>query len=138
MPYQIVIQVQAEDEAKELVRRALLDNAIYTTYGETPGDFKEYKVDVIWVARRPAKYCDPSDGHRGKAGWTRGRGYGWWVCAVCHLPTKDWANNMERMRYSLGVNLLPPPIGWNHSNDVSSNKIWKAEEILPQRTSTLG
>jgi hypothetical protein len=48
----------------------------------------------------PTKFCDPTDGHRGKkteAGWTRGKKYGWWVCGACKKPTEAWGTNLNSL-----------------------------------------
>lgn len=60
-------------------------------------------ASVIGMFAVPTKYCDPSDGHRGKkteAGWTRGKKYGWWVCGACKKPTRAWALNLNALMSS--------------------------------------
>jgi hypothetical protein len=54
--------------------------------------------ELVGVFKAPTSYCDPSDGHRGKktdAGWTRGKKYGWWVCAACKKPSRAWGRNLN-------------------------------------------
>lgn len=63
---------------------------------------------VIGLFKKPTKFCDPSDGHRGKktqSGWTRGTKYGWWVCAKCKKPSEGWGNNLSAV-LSAARNLL--------------------------------
>jgi hypothetical protein len=55
-------------------------------------------IRTIGLFRVPTKFCDPSDGHRGRkteAGWTRGKKYGWWVCGSCKKPSKMWGRNLN-------------------------------------------
>jgi hypothetical protein len=75
---------------------------------EQVGDGVLEGVKLVGVFQAPTKYCDPSDGHRGKktdAGWTRGKKYGWWVCAACKKPSKAWAKNLNAV-LSSARNLL--------------------------------
>lgn len=63
---------------------------------------------VIGMFQVPTKFCDPTDGHRGKkteAGWTRGRKYGWWVCGKCKKPSAQWGWNLNGL-LSSARNLL--------------------------------
>jgi hypothetical protein len=137
MPFYITIEVEKEADAKALVQGVIDMGEVTIDRRTFPDDSTEvFDTKVVWVARRPAKFCNPTDGHRGKSGWTRGRGYGWWVCAVCHLPTEEWANNMQRMRHAFGVNLLPEGLGWNAPDDTRSDKIWR--DLHPGRTSQVG
>lgn len=62
------------------------------------GDELLQGVKVVGVFQAPTKYCNPTDGHRGKktqAGWTRGQKYGWWVCGVCKKPSRPWGTNLN-------------------------------------------
>lgn len=61
-------------------------------------DSLSYHPEPVAVFKAPTKFCNPSDGHRGKkteAGWTRGMKYGWWVCGKCKKPTTQWASNLN-------------------------------------------
>lgn len=68
------------------------------------------KYNVVGLFARPSLFCDPSDGHtggRGKTGrgWTKGKKYGWWVCAVCKKPSRLWGEKFECV-VGNGKNLL--------------------------------
>jgi len=67
------------------------------------GDKEELDAAVRGVWKKPTKFCECTGG---RAGFTRGRKYGWWVCATCKRPTEGWANG-DHWQLSLGVNLLP-------------------------------
>jgi hypothetical protein len=60
--------------------------------------FAPRDLEVVGVFKAPTQFCDPSDGHRGKktqSGFTRGKKYGWWVCAKCKKPTRQWGRNLN-------------------------------------------
>jgi hypothetical protein len=104
----VVLEFENEALAKQFVKAALEDD-IYASLGEWLEDATRLRTFVIGVFKKPTKYCDPGDGHRGKktsGGWTRGKKYGWWVCGICGKPTERWANG-SLWPYSLGFNLLP-------------------------------
>lgn len=80
-------------------RRALSDE-------EAPPDTDNYEVLAMY--KRPTQFCDVMDGkHPGKrvSGFTKGKKYGWWVCASCHKPKKMYADNLLT-NSSFGFNLL--------------------------------
>jgi hypothetical protein len=55
-------------------------------------------AEIVGLFKSPTKWCDPSDGHRGKktdAGWTRGLKYGWWVCGKCKKPSWAWSQSLN-------------------------------------------
>lgn len=86
---------------------AFTEYVVDAQYIHISGDTAIVKADVRAVYKKPTLYCDNSDKHRGKlAGWTRGRKYGWWVCAVCGKPTRAWADG-EHWFAAIGKNLLP-------------------------------
>lgn len=60
----------------------------------------------VW--KKPTKFCECTENASTlrKRGWTRGKKYGWWVCSICHKPSKDWGRGDEWYR-SLGTNLIP-------------------------------
>jgi hypothetical protein len=51
--------------------------------------------NVVGIFKAPTAFCDNTDGHRGKNGFTRGKKYGWWVCTTCKKPTKAWSENLN-------------------------------------------
>lgn len=59
-------------------------------------------VRGVW--RKPTKFCE-CVGVRAKS-FTRGKKYGWWVCATCMKPTVAWAHG-DAWYTALGTNLLP-------------------------------
>jgi hypothetical protein len=86
--YYVVLQVDSEEAARQLIEENKQD--------DTPDS--EATLVSIGLFRAPTKFCDPSDGHRGKkteAGWTRGKKYGWWVCGKCKKPTSQWASSLN-------------------------------------------
>lgn len=103
MTVRVVLEFEDESQAKVFVRACL-----GTDFWENVGE-----VNPIAVFKMPTKFCDPSDGHRSGRktyqGWTRGKKYGWWVCARCGKPTKLWASGRQWV-FSLGFNLLPKSI----------------------------
>lgn len=111
MAVRVVLEFDDEEGAKAFVKSTILDGCVY---GDRVSDYPEddrasYLMKVIGVFKKPTKYCDPNDGHRrGKtsSAWTRGKKYGWWVCAVCGKPTEKWATG-RLWQYSMGFNLLP-------------------------------
>ena len=76
--------------------------------------------EVKALVPAPTLFCeDPFSQHGNKkAGYFRGKKYGWWVCAVCGKPTKAWGEKYNAV-ISSGKNLLDdeeqvtPPAGWN-------------------------
>lgn len=107
MPYYVVLRVEEEDEAKELVKGLLQKGEVGVS-----GASNVHNVPAIprAVYRIPTKFCDPSDGHRGARkthmGWTRGRKWGWLVCSICGKPTSKWGNGFHWFA-THGINLLP-------------------------------
>jgi hypothetical protein len=69
-------------------------------------DFDKATVRGVW--RKPTKFCEGAGctSGKGRPGFTRGRKYGWMVCANCKKPTRGWVNG-DHWFSSLGVNLLP-------------------------------
>ncbi len=62
----------------------------------TPIQENDVECTIVGLVGKPTQFCDPSDDHlkgRGKTGrgFTRGKKWGWWVCAICKRPTKGWA-----------------------------------------------
>jgi hypothetical protein len=114
MPFYVLLEVETEDEAKELVTgSAWQESVLVTTPHKTvEGASNTHKVYVKprGVYRKPTKFCDASDGHRGGhktyQGWSRGKKWGWMVCAKCGKPTEAWASGKYWFS-ALGRNLLP-------------------------------
>lgn len=77
------------------------------------------QVTVEGVFQKPTKYCD-CDRHA--KGFTRGKNYGWWVCAQCGKPTPLWSRG-DMWYTAIGSDLLPnelhtngkraTPVGWD-------------------------
>lgn len=70
----------------------------------------EEGFQVAGMYKKPTIFCDPLDGNhkanRRVVGFTKGTRWGWWVCAICHKPTKNAWKDRERDT-SFGYNLLP-------------------------------
>lgn len=64
--------------------------------------------DTRAIYRRPTTFCTCEIGSRKKGGgWTRGKKYGWWVCAVCKKPSSYvHAEDNILMAGPFGFNLL--------------------------------
>lgn len=114
MTVRVVLEFEDEENAKEFVGNTITTGGVVgeevSNYVEDGNNF--YVAKLIGVFKKPTKYCDPMDGHRGSktsAGWTRGKKYGWWVCAKCGKPTERWASG-SLWPFSLGFNLLPKSI----------------------------
>jgi hypothetical protein len=102
----VMLAFDDDEQAKTLVEDMLRSPGADIL---TPSQENNVHATVRAVYKRPTVFCDESDGHKkGKtsAGFTRGRKYGWWVCAKCGKPTKAWAQG-EKWFQHLGVNLLP-------------------------------
>jgi hypothetical protein len=107
----VVLFFDDDNEAKRFVKASLengvlLDDKDWIENAEAA----DFKVEAAYKA--PTKFCDNSDGHRGKktaSGWTRGAKWGWWVDVTCGRPTERWATG-DIWQYSMGYNLLPPSI----------------------------
>jgi hypothetical protein len=124
----VEFETDADAEAKAFVKAAL-QNDIYASFGEWLEGIKGYPK-VVAAYKKPTKFCEPQDGHRGTkttGGWTRGKKYGWWVCGVCGKPTKRWATG-DIWHYSMGYNLLPPSIS-PLERGARSTLEWTEEEL---------
>lgn len=103
MAYYVLLSFEDDEAAKTLVEDMILG----PQYAPA---LEGGKAEVKAVFRKPTKFCDPSDGHRGSGKFTfaatRGRKYGWWVCSKCGKPSKEWAKG-DRWYTALGTNLLP-------------------------------
>lgn len=112
-----MLEFENDEQALTFVKNVARDKCV-TTYGEealggVSNDGSETTTKIRGVWKKPTLICDPSDGHRrGREGWTRGRKYGWWVCAGCGKVARaasDFRNKQMRIE-QLGFNLLPPEI----------------------------
>jgi hypothetical protein len=139
MTYQVLLEFETLKEAKRFCRSMLSESENDTViYHEpfTDDPIELVPATLIGAYRKSEEFCDNTDGHRGKLGWTRGPNYGWWVCGACGKPTKEWNNSLDRERYALGINLLPPPFGRHDRNDLVSKAIWR--DLAPDGTSKAG
>jgi hypothetical protein len=128
MAVYVVLSFEDDEEAKEFVTDVLRSG------GPSKAGVDIWLAKVRGVFKKPTKFCDPSDGHRAgkktEQAFTRGRRYGWWVCALCGKPTKAWSLG-NKWYGPLGSNLLPTslvaperrPQGWKSSAE------W--EDLLP-------
>lgn len=128
MAVRIVVEFESDEEAKAFVRGFLAKGYVMAVQANTSMSKVFGKVTAAY--KKPSKFCDSSDGHRGKktaSAWTRGRKYGWWVCAICGKPTKKWATG-DIWHFSMGYNLLPPSIS-SIDRGVRSTCEWTEEEL---------
>lgn len=72
--------------------------------------------ETVALIPAPTLFCeDPFSQHGNKkAGYFRGKKYGWWVCSICGKPSRLWGSNYRAV-VGAGKNLLeettdyPPP-----------------------------
>lgn len=102
----VILAFDDDDEADKFVeetqrRQGVINDMDCPCY---PDDKALIKADVRAVFRKPTKFCDcKTVKHRG---FSRGRKYGWWVCAQCGKPTVGWGRG-DHWFLALGKNLLP-------------------------------
>lgn len=89
----------------------------------TPAQENDVHATVRGVWKKPTVFCEcrVERAVKGKttSGWTRGKKYGWWVCAKCGKPAEAWARG-DSWYTALGTNLIPQceiapeyrPAGW--------------------------
>lgn len=74
------------------------------------------EITVRAVYKKPVQFCKCNR----TSGWTRGKRFGWWVCADCGKPGEAWGKGFVWYT-ALGTNLLPreicgeppQPAGWD-------------------------
>lgn len=106
MSVYVILEFDSDEEAKTLVK----DVVQYEVVPDTRDHLENYplsglSVKVVSVVKKPTKFCHCIK----KTGWTRGKNYGWWVCATCKLPTQLWASRANWDQF-MGLNLLPQEI----------------------------
>lgn len=101
MAVYVLLSFKDDEQAKTFVANTLQTDEVFLYAQE------EYvPAEVLGVFKKPTAFCDQTNGHRKKlTGWTRGRNYGWWICASCGKPSKEWAKGGQWS--ALGTNLLP-------------------------------
>lgn len=128
----VVVEFDDDGDAKEFVRLALEEAGVK---GDMNSEYWTDGVKILGaiisaVYKKPSKFCTPDDGHlkgKGSRSFTRGRKYGWWVCAVCGKPTKKWARG-DIWHFSMGYNLLPPSVS-DLDRGVRSTVEWTEEDL---------
>lgn len=117
MSIYVMLSFDDDEDAKDFVKYTIDNNIVLedSKYQEFP---TEIAANVEAVIKKPAKFCQCT-GRR--SGFTRGKSFGWWVCADCGSPTELWASKGS-WAYFMGLNLLPPeistelrPKGWERS-----------------------
>jgi|SRR5882762_353445 len=110
MSVYVILDFDDELEAKEFVIDARY--APWKTRTNTVVD-----PTVAAVIKKATVFCHCVK----REGWTRGRNFGWYVCASCGHPTEAYAS-IDSWASFMGANLLPPeiskemrPKGWEHS-----------------------
>jgi len=131
MAVYVLLAFDDDDQAHTLV-----EDMLRTPYADilTPSQENNVHATVRGVWKKPTLFCDPSDGHLKSKGkfshsFSRGKKYGWWVCAQCGKPREAWARG-NAWYTALGTNLLskeiapeyrPPgwesPAEWRFDND---------------------
>lgn len=89
---------QADDFVEQIQKNG---SAIMDDHG---GGVWSVSATVRAVFKKPTKFCD-CKGVKNR-GFTRGKKFGWWVCAQCGKPTPAWAAGAHWFM-ALGKNLLP-------------------------------
>jgi hypothetical protein len=74
--------------------------------GQADIDGKHHHNFVRGVYKKPTIFHDSSCKAGKNTGFTRGKKYGWMVCAACGKPTQGWAKG-DGWFSALGTNLLP-------------------------------
>jgi hypothetical protein len=125
----VVVEFETDADAKAFVKDVIANRNLVSLSNSY--ELAYYlKAKVVAAYKKPTKFCEPQDGHRGTkttGGWTRGKKYGWWVCGVCGKPTKRWATG-DIWHYSMGYNLLPPSIS-PLERGARSTLEWTEEEL---------
>jgi hypothetical protein len=116
MSVYVILKFDEDVDAMEFVK-AQLDERVVVVYNDDRYDPADVHAEVAAVIKRPVRFCHCEK----RVGWTRGKLYGWWVCASCGYPTEKWSS-MDSWAYFMGINLLPPeistefrPKGWERS-----------------------
>lgn len=106
----VLLAFDNDDEADKFVEETQAQRAVWITSTDVPdrdtdcNGMLELACDVRGVYRKPTKFCScTSLKHRG---FSRGKKYGWWVCAQCGKPTIGWGRG-DHWFLALGKNLLP-------------------------------
>lgn len=108
----VLLVFDDDEDAKEFVIDKRYD-CRFQTHTNYEGRINRVRA----VYKKPVKFC-ACDNNRD--GFTRGKKYGWWVCARCGYPMQAWAEG-ECWFTALGTNLLPKeltgerpqPSGWD-------------------------
>jgi hypothetical protein len=118
MAVYVILQFDNEEEAKDYVTQAIHTGRVFN---DDPGIYETVPVKVASVVKKPSVFCQCNALGTKRAGWTRGKSFGWWVCATCSKPSEAWAST-DTWSSVLGLNLLPPevskemrPQGWERS-----------------------
>jgi hypothetical protein len=124
MAVALLVQIDDDEQAKKWAQYLVDNGIVMNSHGPEGIDVAAATIRGAW--KIPTQYCNSADGHlqgqgKTRAGFTRGKKFGWWVCAVCGKPTEDWGKG-GNWDYVLGTNLLPQEIsdeprrkGWERS-----------------------
>lgn len=105
MAVYVVMSFDEDDDAKRFVKDVIRDGGVSIT----DSDDILTGVYVETVVKKATMFCDESDGHRKNrslSGYTRGKKYGWWCCALCGKPSQKWSESLLDPA-AHGTNLLP-------------------------------
>lgn len=111
MSYMVLLSFEDEERALQLVESILDDYGVHIPYREgTPDDFEEVACKVEAIYKMPTQFCRMpggcTTGKRSGGGWTMGQKWGWWVCAICKMPSKMYWESVVHKQSSFGKNLL--------------------------------
>ena len=86
MAYYVVLSFFDEEEAEYFIHTT--QKITYLPYG------------VVGVFKRPTIFCDMNKDEHPKSGklgyaYTKGKKWGWWVCAQCKKPQKLWGQRLQ-------------------------------------------
>ena len=95
MAVRVLLEFDDEDMARAFVQGCVRSSSS-----------SESMMRVHGVYKKPTVFCECVGGKKTSTAFTRGRKYGWWVCAQCAKPTKKWALG-NAWYTTLGANLLP-------------------------------
>lgn len=130
MAYYVLLAFDSDSDAKTFARDLVESGGTSSVITQGPIEDPEYvlerdvhtaEVTLHGVWRKPTQFCTCNRNPR-QGGFTRGKKYGWWVCAACGKPHELSSRGAEWW-VALGTNLIPeslrPPGQYDH-------KSWKS------------
>jgi hypothetical protein len=95
----VLLEFEDDEEAKTFVNE-VRKAAKEETRAFCRDEWADLRIRAVW--QKPAGWCQCS--HR--EGWGQTKKLGWWVCALCKLPSRAHYRG-DAWHNSFGANLLP-------------------------------